>query len=866
MPISIQPENGGGAVQSTQPNIFNYNVQIDGQPVYPLYGFNITKSLDLSLDTSTIILPNITLSQKYPINTWVRIERWVLSNQSDKETFDFLVGDSVVEHLNSTPPLYNHTLQLIEYTKLLEQDIVSTKLFTQPGAISERSPYTLLDVVEGLINSVTLQRRVGFSLKYEIESTLAAELATIKSPELRFNNVTLKEALDRVFSYIKGVARLVKGGVKDIIVCDKFEALGQLITLVKEAQVEEQDLSNYGNIGVIQVANAVSNEESVAKTYYPSQDGWATITDSQEEDGILRTGDLELKTNLPIYKILKVEAYYGGTKPNPFERIVVSRDITDYIFDKERWDNLPDKGSTPINDAENKILSKANTIYYERGSRNIKGLSETFAYPWSFGEFPRIKRLLITDFIQYQIENSMTPWNPTEIRINGLFRGIIPTLQDNLPTIMYRITYIPFIENSNFELEKQKPTITDKIKTFINQQDRLIDIEALGRSIQNTIDQTGQPVRKITRKHRTVQGLYKIGDFTSDGYIVKSADYINERNFIEGKYTLTKDFFEINKFIGIDREYRAYDVILAAQDAIRTVNYKDYVLVSDTFKQTSTSLIFQPARQTFIETLLPAASVDKKIRNVIFKNQDDQESPYIAAPTTGNAFGKSLIINWQFNHALFAGYQMNRTITFEAAINNQIPVPYTDEEGLLEEFSIIFQSDLKFPQPDGTEERRAEVFELSKALPIFEGPFEILGSNLADPFVLKKDPSEILAMNYILQTYTDKENIIIGNELLENNLLIGGVKRPLVLYTSTTENYKITDQYAKGTNRGLITNLVTSVSTTGANNITVAHTSIATSQSWAIADQATNKILLAVNREGGVLPTTIHFHFLRNKI
>lgn len=163
----------------------------------------------------------------------------------------------------------------------------------------------------------------------------------------------------------------------------------------------------------------------------------------------------------------------------------------------------------------------------------------------------------------------------------------------------------------------------------------------------------------------------------------------------------------------------------------------------------------------------------------------------------------------------------------------QIPISYTDpdDEGLLDRFSIAFTGKLNFLEPQGNETRREEIFEISKNLPRYPFTYDNLGSNFFDPFVLDKDPSEILSMNYILQTYTDKENIIIGNELLDNNLLIGGEKRPLVLYSSPSETYKITDQYAKGVNRGLITNLVSSTSTASINNFTVSHFSLATSQS-----------------------------------
>lgn len=307
---------------------------------------------------------------------------------------------------------------------------------------------------------------------------------------------------------------------------------------------------------------------------------------------------------------------------------------------------MPDKGDSSVSDAINKILSKANTVYYERGQRNIKGLSETFQYPWTFGgDFPRIKRLLITELFQ-AISEDIAPIYPTPETV-FINRTSISSGQEIIGNTLYRITYIPFIENSNFELEKQRPTVENKIKSFVNQQDRLIDIEALGRSIQNTIDQNGQPIRKLIRKHNDIQGLYKIGDFTSDGYIVKSADYFNERNFIEGKYTLTQDFFEINKFIGIDREYRAYDIILAAQDAIRTVNHKQYVLISDTFQGFASALIFSQPRRNFMETLLPSSADATPLRNIIFLNRDVplQDAENLVASVSGKPFGKSLIFN-----------------------------------------------------------------------------------------------------------------------------------------------------------------------------------------------------------------------------
>lgn len=876
------------------------NTTINGVGVDTVVGTVLTFTLDETLDTGTVVVPFITSPDQY--------KRWdLLTLTRDGIIKDFLISAVIPVVISKKPLIYEVSLQLIEYTKKLERYTISTSVTTQPGGVykgefanlsaittlypngigdafvranwyarsiaidenyhwntltnswatdenrTQRVPWTIKEVIELLIKKVSFQRSSLFAIPFVLDAATASALDEFIAPELQYNGKTLREAIDDVLKNVGAISYLKKIGGVDTIFITKYNKLKtELTNIQKIGQEISSNINDYATDAIVNVSNGITKSGNV---WYPDKNIFGVSRDTNE-NGLLETGDLIFNVSQNIYKANSFRLYFeityvlsGGGGVD----VWIEMEAIDYLYEETKWKDLPPAGEGFTDEQVTGEATKTNTVYYTSGSSSIKGLSDEITYGLPFYTGTRLGRLAETLARQWVIEN--TPGGT-----------IFNTIKTEEKDIMFKINYDSLLNANNIKLGRADISeVNKRTAMYVNQMDRLIDLTDLGRNIQGKIDRMGLEQTSFNVLHATFDEVYNLGDFTTEG-IISEISLVFEEDMVRATYTATKNFNRISEFIGVDRAYRAYDILQADASRIRTVTYKDYVQITTDLETASNTSIMTANGILQVSNKLKGLASDTVSGIIFTRFIEGVSQPPITIGTSDTPFGHSLVISWAFEHPLYAGF---KRITEGNTIVTE-PVSYVQAEGELDSFWIQgYSSLIDYSGDPATSKFVAD--SLPEYLPTIPTDKLLFKNIPTDLFQVFKDPSEILAMNYMLEFYGDKpigvskNKIIIGNALTENCGLISGDITDMILYRST-EYYDASDVNAvKGTSTADV--IVVAAETYG---FTISSAiSLSGYESWAIGD-ADGNLYFAVNRNPLQIPSlslssTVAFKFSNSK-
>ena len=239
-------------------------------------GFSLHEKLDESLDIGSMTIPSVTRSTPYTMFDIIQVKL------DGEEVFAQLIGGDTVQLVSKNPKMYKHNLSLVELTKMLELFIISGKTFTQPT--DGTTTYTLAEVIT-ILNDTTqleLEELVDSTrlFKWDSSCDYYSLLNGISSPEFTFKDMTLREALNEVCSYIGAIPRLVlnDGGILRLT----FDFVNELKELIESESdfVEkrtQQDIQFYSTQLESDAYNLVNDsDENESVEIYPSDGSYTT--------------------------------------------------------------------------------------------------------------------------------------------------------------------------------------------------------------------------------------------------------------------------------------------------------------------------------------------------------------------------------------------------------------------------------------------------------------------------------------------------------------------------------------------------------------------------------------------------------------
>ena len=841
--------------------VFLDNVEISNNVEIDL---SYVEKLNMELDEGFIMITHTNRAEPFPMYGLIDIY------EDNTIIFSGRIAQDNVEITSFSDQHYNHKVVLTEHTKILEKYFVTGKSFTQPIEDVGVNPYTLYDVVEILRTTTKLEiaGRETFNTPFVIPTSVKEELEVIVSPEFNFKDVTLREALDEVLSYLNAIVRLDRNGN---IIIEKFNEIKNQITFVTENYHKNQDISNYATMITSDVNNPVNTDFGLNEynaEYYPGKNLWTTLR--SDDFGQFNFENSFIPTPKPIYDVKEVltsirllitKQLIGSAQSEQLlddNRFVL--DITDNIVERSIFETLEDKDP----DIEQGELTKRNVIIYDYGK---KGVSVGLTY--GLFDITTVFRFLIDNAVNRQVKKDglieqsavltdqvtdanlvyiFTDENQNEFLLRvtwQLLGGIQDSFSFKRWESLFRVNYVPIPPSIRYEVARDDTSeVFVESKLSVNQKLRIVDLERFTANMKGRINQLGTSELILSHKVKNISETFNIGDFTPDRFVITKKEVITQRDHYIVNYELSKNFNKMSQFMGIDQEIRQYEIGESGRTIDRDLNYNEYIEV---FADDSATLT--PGTTTlqdvglFLDTLNSDFDADKDLKYGLFT------SPQVIDPSSGTSTKINLPLYKLSGGGAFGLYSdfetnvgaSNRLETGDASFLNfedkrryVFPVPYGDQIGRFDTMFVSFYNNVLQDETILEDEMQfgndLPIFRKQEGTPIIEGEFFV-----------KKDNRERIKFTLLYHLISRNINeVVIGEKLYTHNSLFIDEPNTVILkkfnilgsnkkFTKRDFNTPITGEDEKITNPNITINK---------NNMYIQiENSLSGVSSWALVDE-----------------------------
>ena len=271
---------------------------------YVVNGFSVVEKLDESLDIGTIVLYGLPDTSSTPLAMFDTIE----IKDGSTVLYSMRIAGDNVRMISKNPISYEHTLSLVEHTKILEQYIINGKTFRQPTDGS--TLYTLADVIDVLNNTTPLEVIGNLSttrlFEFGISTDYFSLLDSIESPEFTFKDITFREALTQVAGYVDAIPRLKLNSSDELELT--FDFVNELKTLIASEsdfleRTAQQDISLHATTIESDVLNLVNDSDlNESVEIYPTKGAYIS---GRSDKYIFNILDSYAPTPKKIYSIQK---------------------------------------------------------------------------------------------------------------------------------------------------------------------------------------------------------------------------------------------------------------------------------------------------------------------------------------------------------------------------------------------------------------------------------------------------------------------------------------------------------------------------------------------------------------------------------
>lgn len=811
-------------------------------------GFSFLDKLDESLDIGNIILTRVTDSEPYDMFDWIEIyddTELILSQR--------IAGDSV-KLVGKNPLKYEHSLSLVEHTKILERFLISGKTFTQPTDGTTR--YYLYDVLDRLIDTTPLETDTLISSTrvcvLPTSGDLYDYLTSVESPEFTLKDITLREAFKQVGDVFDGIPRLFINDSDELELT--FDLVGNLKNLISNESdftdiSRQQDITLYATQIESESLNVVSDTSNAeAVEIFPSDNAFITLRkDTFLQDGyddnayvptpkrIYDVLELICRAKISVINTVTTDTYYNG---------YTNIRINERLVEKKLYDTLEFDGA----DASTKY--KTTTIYYEYLSKKVQ-IGITYGL-WGISQV--ILNVLEVSIYNQGIEDGVIPAGTDISEIS--FALVSPTTVDDL---LYQVHYIPIPQSMRINIDRED--INDVKYTGAlqsNQQSRIVNLQNFSNNLKGRINKIGNYDMQLEHRVTTFSELYNVRDYTDELYIVTKREVICFNDVYYAKYELTKNFNKVNDFLAVNSEIRQWEI--GENNTLdRNLIYQEYCeidAVTSGNGKNVTKLLTDDGASVFMNTL-NKLSTQPPVRGGIASGTDFDDPVFISMSSNGG--GNTLMFNGKFPDNKSAGFT-RETVSGQIAKNF---ISYTDEDALSQDLEIYMFDSVDTPTLESERLTNADNYPKTT---LTAPNIRYISSDSLNELIMYKDSREIIGLTYLLKMISkDNDKLIIGKKFSNRNRLVSE-NPPSTLRIYASDTYKIdrSNNDKVDTTKWFVLGLPAITIDSANFNASIVMSGLDSSKaSWILADDDKN-ILLGVNQDGELLDT-ITFDFVNKR-
>ena len=721
---------------------------------------------------------------------------------------------------NENLETYEKTISLVEATKILDS------IFIYNCNLTNKDETLYAQFIKLLKNAEIRVDEASRLYSSDYEYNHKKDLKQYKSEDFFFENVTLREALYRLFEvahvrpYVKDIT-FVKGDISKID-----------ITHISKVQFSETtSLSNAGKFIGDEAEISIDNYfgtikargyNSISKKAIRLEPRPFTTTEAQ-----LTTDNMIADLGFPIEDI----TYFGvGSDATVGSRtqagvpigVTYSKDDATYHYSAvvicpffwDITDNLVDGEIYQLLTKDEQDIS----IPYTRGD-SVVGVSKSYKTilftHWTLKEILQrdLNKKADSAIYKYFKENKIADVNGSTEYLDYAVQALV--LGTEITNLYFRANFIP---RFNTVLEIAKPGVydNDRLKVVMpdNQSANSIDIARHGRSLSGLARRTGN--EEITPSF-ICDGFNNLlpvmGKFTGltgrdsylNDYVITKREYAIYDDYLKVKYYCTKDYQAINEKIGVDREKRLYNIPLESSDCPIYVKY--YVTVDLAAKTNDTgfkasilynailNFVLNSYNNNFRLAYLYLATEEARSEQVIDGKSLKQleNNQYFALPLLPYASDKSVVLAAQTLDNYSVGYSRgDRRLSYWGGGGMQMLYnPYTDKNGECDGFTICLAS------------RQSVVDNIGSYPKVTKGGETLISDDIQISY--KKDRTQRPVFFIAFEFLPSKElygKVVFGEAAASQNFLVVSEAPEKRYVYSSSEIYREGETKIKGTQLG----------------------------------------------------------------
>ena len=617
--------------------------------------------------------------------------------------------------------------------------------------------------------------KYGDSPKYSIDPMIIAMTSNLPIYQLKFVGKTMYECLETIgkeflgIPYLKEDTNVISFSIRDEKVTYSNEGFEDKLTNVASS------IDNNSTGFVCDAVNMISKE---GYEVYPGKDMWISPRATDENSAYVTTTTCGIVLDKPI-------AYLQDIEVTGFDNLGNTLHITPYCYEKTVYDSLS---------ADNE--GKGSAIYWQIGSNKIMGLGVLEKY---FSAHANNDTGTAVDWIGRALDLS-----PTNYAIQNILRNKFGVNLDNskVKDLKFRITYIPY-NNARVYLEQFNTSDSQKYSYKIyNQTDSTIVDSSFGSAANKEIQRLGNNTRTTQFISTWNKEELNAGDTVLFDDSIYYIDVITKEyyaGYIINNISLTKDYNKINDRIGVNSEYRQYE-IYNKDFAERSLNINHYCYLS-----TKSDYDYNDANKTGIWTDIlkdalngnPHDSLDTFYINVYSKDDKGNLSTLRYTDYDGNtvrvtngfaihasrlvprnsiAFSGKMLDNYA------VGYMSNTSNVYEGKYENKA-LRYVDDKGELYAIDIALGNPT-ISQLYGEYNKDNAHYMYPKCNKIANpSAYNITDCVFSNRYIINKDNRESLEFMYQMHFKTDENKFDLHQGLTKYLFKSGDIfiEKPIIV-------------------------------------------------------------------------------------